>query len=150
MILDVAHTWGAVLLIDEADVFLEKRELHDIGRNALVSIFLRMLEYFQGVVFLTTNRVATFDEAFESRIHIGIRYGELDIKARKSIWKLFINKVRALPGVDVAEITEEDYSKLSTSLLTDERYRTLFSLFHLSFSIPSLPFIRRASDATSL
>ncbi|KAL8726754.1 MAG: hypothetical protein Q9181_005933, partial [Wetmoreana brouardii] len=40
-----------------ADVFLEQRESHDISRNALVSIFLRMSEYFQGILFLTTNRV---------------------------------------------------------------------------------------------
>ena len=46
-IIDIAHCWGALLLLDEADVFLEKRELHDISRNALVSIFLRMLEYFK-------------------------------------------------------------------------------------------------------
>lgn len=67
-ILDIAHTWRAVLLIDEADVFLEQREVRDVGRNALVSIFLRMLEYFQGIFFLTTNRVTTFAtlSAFES------------------------------------------------------------------------------------
>lgn len=64
-ILDIAHSWGAVLLLDEADVFLEKREVHDIHRNALVSIFLRLLEYFQGILFLTTNRVETFDDAFQ-------------------------------------------------------------------------------------
>lgn len=56
-ILDVCHAWGAILLLDEADVFLEKRNIHDIHRNALVSIFLRQLEYFQGILFLTTNRV---------------------------------------------------------------------------------------------
>ena len=66
-ILDIAHSWGAVLLLDEADVFLEKREVHDIHRNALVSIFLRLLEYFQGILFLTTNRVETFDDAFQVR-----------------------------------------------------------------------------------
>ena len=51
-ILDVAHVWGAVLLLDEADVFLERRSVHDLHRNALVSIFLRLLEYFQGILFL--------------------------------------------------------------------------------------------------
>jgi len=45
-ILDMASTWKAVLLIDEADVFLERRSLHDMGRNSLVSIFLRVLEYY--------------------------------------------------------------------------------------------------------
>jgi hypothetical protein len=56
-VLDICHAWGAILLLDEADVFLEKRNMHDIHRNALVSIFLRQLEYFQGILFLTTNRV---------------------------------------------------------------------------------------------
>ena len=72
-ILDVAHSWGAVLLLDEADVFLEARTAQDIHRNALVSIFLRVLEYFQGILFLTTNRVSSFDDAFQSRIHIALR-----------------------------------------------------------------------------
>lgn len=34
-ILDIAHSWGAILLLDEADVFMEKRSLHDIHRNSL-------------------------------------------------------------------------------------------------------------------
>ena len=59
-ILDLANRWQAVLLLDEADVFLEARTSQDLHRNALVSIFLRLLEYFQGILFLTTNRVATF------------------------------------------------------------------------------------------
>lgn len=50
--MDIAHSWGAVLLLDEADVFLEKRQHQDVHRNALVSIFLRLLEYFQGILFL--------------------------------------------------------------------------------------------------
>jgi SpoVK/Ycf46/Vps4 family AAA+-type ATPase len=92
-ILDIAHVWGAVLLLDEADVFLERRSVHDLQRNALVSIFLRLLEYFQGILFLTTNRVETFDEAFQSRIHIALRYNDLDRKAKKVIWKTFLGMV---------------------------------------------------------
>ncbi|KAK1062569.1 hypothetical protein LTR74_010149 [Friedmanniomyces endolithicus] len=113
-ILDVAHSWGAVLLLDEADVFLEKREVHDIQRNALVSIFLRMLEYFQGILFLTTNRVDTFDEAFQSRIHLPLRYSELTPKAKKAVWKLFLETVRKTDSADaVAEFTEHDLDALS-------------------------------------
>lgn len=51
-ILEIASVWDAVVLIDEADIFLEKRGDEDIKRNALVGIFLRLLEYHQGVLFL--------------------------------------------------------------------------------------------------
>ena len=116
-ILDVAHAWGAVLLLDEADVFLEARTTHDIHRNALVSIFLRLLEYFQGILFLTTNRVETFDDAFQSRIHVAIRYGELSIEARKAVFKMFIEKVRVLEGAKIMPFKESDYDALSRNAL---------------------------------
>ena len=112
-ILDIAHSWGAVLLLDEADVFLEKRTIQDIHRNALVSIFLRLLEYFQGLLFLTTNRVETFDDAFQSRIHVALRYGELTTKAKRSVWKMFLDKVQAKDGIDTAQFKEGDYDKLA-------------------------------------
>ena len=67
LILELSHKWDAVLLLDEADVFLQKRDNKDVMRNALVSIFLRQLEYFQGIMFLTTNRIADCDPAFESK-----------------------------------------------------------------------------------
>jgi hypothetical protein len=116
-ILDIAHAWGAVLLLDEADVFLEKRTIQDIHRNALVSIFLRLLEYFQGILFLTTNRVETFDDAFQSRIHIALRYGELSTKAKKAVFKMFIERVRVLEGVETMPFTEEDYNSLARNNL---------------------------------
>ncbi|KAH8891787.1 hypothetical protein GQ53DRAFT_794023 [Thozetella sp. PMI_491] len=112
-ILDICHAWGAILLLDEADVFLEKRNMHDIHRNALVSIFLRQLEYFQGILFLTTNRVETFDDAFQSRIHIALRYDNLDTRAKKAIFKIFIERVRLLEKIDLMPFTEEDYNTLS-------------------------------------
>lgn len=34
---NLAENWGAVMLIDEADVFLEKRHVADFKRNSLVS-----------------------------------------------------------------------------------------------------------------
>ncbi|KAF7946081.1 uncharacterized protein EAE97_005119 [Botrytis byssoidea] len=122
-ILDIAHAWGAVLLLDEADVFLEKRTIQDIHRNALVSIFLRLLEYFQGILFLTTNRVETFDDAFQSRIHIALRYGDLSPKAKKSVFKMFIERVRVLEGIDTMPFTEEDYNALARNNLNGRQIK---------------------------
>lgn len=114
-ILDICHAWGAILLLDEADVFLEKRNMHDLHRNALVSIFLRQLEYFQGILFLTTNRVETFDDAFQSRIHIALRYDPLDRNAKKTIFKMFVERARAQQKTKDAAIvfSEEDYDSLA-------------------------------------
>ncbi|KAI9170829.1 putative cell division cycle ATPase [Paramyrothecium foliicola] len=70
----LAHLWDCVLLLDEADVFLSQRSKQDMKRNALVSVFLRVLEYYNGLLFLTTNRVGTIDEAFKSRIHLSLYY----------------------------------------------------------------------------
>src|SRR5450755_1316672 len=67
-IFGLAKAWDAILLLDEADVFLAKRTHTDIVRNAFVSIFLRSIEYYQGILFLTSNRREEFDEAFQSRI----------------------------------------------------------------------------------
>jgi hypothetical protein len=89
-ILEMCTRWHSVLLLDEADVFLEQRSLHELERNKLVSIFLRVLEYFEGTMFLTTNRVQTFDQAFQSRIHISLDYQELSINSRRTVWSNFL------------------------------------------------------------
>ncbi|KAK3373167.1 AAA family ATPase [Lasiosphaeria ovina] len=99
--LDLASTWNAVLLIDEADVFLERRSLHDMERNGLVSIFLRTLEYYSGILFMTTNRVRTFDEAFKSRIHVPLKYDELPAESRFRVWKNFLGRIEG--GADISE-----------------------------------------------
>ncbi|KAH7629315.1 hypothetical protein B0T09DRAFT_265866 [Sordaria sp. MPI-SDFR-AT-0083] len=86
-IFDLAKRWDAVTLLDEADVLLCKRNSADMERNAIVGVFLRTLEYFQGVLFLTTNRKDDFDDAFKSRIHVTICYPELSEKAQSQIWE---------------------------------------------------------------
>jgi hypothetical protein len=80
-----------VLLLDEADVFLEERSINDLQRNSLVSIFLRSLEFYEGIIFLTSNRVGTFDEAFQSRIRVALRYEPLSVQSRRMIWSNFFN-----------------------------------------------------------
>jgi hypothetical protein len=124
-ILDIAHSWGAILLLDEADVFLEERSTRDIHRNALVSVFLRLLEYFQGILFLTTNRVETFDSAFVSRIHLSLRFQNLNTKARRTVWKLFIDRVKNQEGMKVDEITEADYNDLARKDVNGRQIKNL-------------------------
>ncbi|KAI1642236.1 putative AAA family ATPase [Daldinia loculata] len=90
MILETAAKWDAVLLLDECDVILAERSNDSLGRNSIVAIFLRLLEYYRGMLFMTTNRVEAMDPAFQSRIHLTIHYPVLDVPARRQIWERFI------------------------------------------------------------
>ncbi|KAJ4271439.1 hypothetical protein NW762_000141 [Fusarium torreyae] len=83
---ELGQRYGALVLLDEADVYLERRRSKDIARNGLVSVFLRALEYYRGVLFLTTNRVQSFDSAFLSRIHVALHYKNLSHEDRERIW----------------------------------------------------------------
>lgn len=78
--------WNAVLLIDEADIFLESRNFSDIMRNTIVAIFLNFLEHNKNIVFLTTNRLETIDAAVKSRINLIVTYLKLKEKDRYCIW----------------------------------------------------------------
>ncbi|KAF7341706.1 AAA domain-containing protein [Mycena sanguinolenta] len=91
-----------IVLIDKADVFLERRSVHDLERNAMVAVFLRHVEYYRGILFLTTNRVQAFDEAFLSRIHVALRFGELNEASRAQVRRAFV--ARAGVQMDDAQI----------------------------------------------
>ncbi|KIW24465.1 uncharacterized protein PV07_10176 [Cladophialophora immunda] len=93
-VLLLGSIWECVVLLDEADVFLEERQVTDLARNALVSVFLRVLEYYDGILILTTNRVGTFDEAFKSRVQLAIHYPALNSEDRFEIWCNFIDTLK--------------------------------------------------------
>ncbi len=103
-VLVIANSWEAVILLDEADIFMESRSKNDIKRNGMVSIFLRLLERHQGVMFLTTNRNADLDPAFRSRISIVIDYQPLDFDARKQVWKNLLSAASIHSSMEETDI----------------------------------------------
>ncbi|RSL61419.1 hypothetical protein CEP51_013638 [Fusarium floridanum] len=107
--LTCCQLWNAMLLLDEADVFMENRSSSNLQLNELVSIFLRQLEYYQGLLFLTTNRVSSIDPAFKSRLDLIMPYKELDWTARRKVWTNFIS---GLPQ-GAADLSEDDYDELA-------------------------------------
>ncbi|KAL3691880.1 hypothetical protein R1sor_005531 [Riccia sorocarpa] len=109
-VLDIAASWRAVLLLDEADVYLESRKISDVSRNAMTGVFLRLLEYYRGVLFLTTNRVMTFDEAFLSRISMFLNYKKLETAQRELVWRKLLARA-LIPDVTdslISELAEVD------------------------------------------
>ncbi|KAJ9602076.1 hypothetical protein H2200_013436 [Cladophialophora chaetospira] len=107
-ILQYATIWKAVVLLDEADVFLEGRS-EAVGvataHNALVAVFLKQLEYFSGIVFLTSNRVIVFDRAMKSRIHLALEYQAPDAEMRRRIW---MGCLSAIPADEIDLDIDED------------------------------------------
>lgn len=91
-----AQRWGAVMLIDEADVYIKRRD-DNIAANAVVGVFLRVLEYFNGLLFLTTNRVNDIDEAIVSRCIALIKYYPPGLEDRRRIWAVMTEQF----GLDV-------------------------------------------------
>ncbi|MGO9135391.1 MAG: ATP-binding protein [Methylovirgula sp.] len=90
-VLTRAQRWGAVMLIDEADVYIKKRD-DNIATNAVVGVFLRVLEYFNGLLFMTTNRVDDIDEAIVSRCIAMIKFNPPTPDARRRIWEVMTDQ----------------------------------------------------------
>ncbi|KAF1963459.1 P-loop containing nucleoside triphosphate hydrolase protein [Byssothecium circinans] len=127
-IFQIASHWNAILLLDEADVYLERRSSQDLLRNSLVTVFLRKLEYLNGIMFLTTNRVTEFDEAILSRIHLMMRYDELSSYARKQIWGHFLSRSDTSYGPP--DILDEELERLVTSKLNGRQIKNVVSTAH--------------------
>ncbi|KAK4207871.1 aaa family atpase protein [Rhypophila decipiens] len=124
----LAHKWGCVLLLDEADVFLAKRDQRDVVRNGLVSVFLRILEYYSGILFLTTNRVGAIDDAFRSRLHLQLYYPKL---TKSQTNKIFIKNFEQVEAINQDRIRHGlpifEYSRHQKKILSwaEKNFNTL-------------------------
>jgi AAA+ superfamily predicted ATPase len=107
-ILKRASRWGAILLMDEADVYIQERG-KDIVQNAIVGVFLRLLEYYRGVLFMTSNRGEEIDDAILSRATAWIKYKLPTKELLQNLWKVL--------GVQYkAKFKPVDYTDLVTTL----------------------------------
>lgn len=145
----LAERWHALLLLDEADIYLEQRKSKNLVHNGIVSgkvpfllrtwiderhlvherpfmlqptvhttadaakVFLRMIEYYHGILFLTTNRIESFDRAFISRIHLSIYYPPLTQSSRRQLLYTFLKQTseqsaEALSSTGVLEKLAEE------------------------------------------
>ncbi|KAL8860659.1 MAG: hypothetical protein Q9178_003012 [Gyalolechia marmorata] len=92
---DLAKAWDALILIDEADIFLTWRQPDNLDRNILVETFLRTIESFSGLLFLTTNRIGLLDLAINSRIDIAIHFKEFDFESQKKLWLQYFELINS-------------------------------------------------------
>lgn len=119
--LELCRLWNAMLLLDEADVFLGARLDDSLNRNELVSIFLTKLEYYQGILFLTTNRFSRIDYAFQSRVDLFLPYHDLDARSRRQVWTNFFEHF----GRDKFDVSDDDLERLSQLPLNGREIKNL-------------------------
>lgn len=104
-ILQRAARWDSILLLDEADVYIRCRD-NDVQHNAIVAEFLRTLEYFNGLLFMTTNRVNDVDDAILSRCIALIKYESPSKEDATRLWKSLGEQFHAeLPDSLVERLT---------------------------------------------
>lgn len=106
LVLNRASRWKAILLIDEADVYIHERG-SDIQQNAIVGVFLRVLEYYKGVLFMTSNKATIIDDAILSRATAWIKYDKPNKDELIKMWNILADNYQVnLGDADVAEIVK--------------------------------------------
>ena len=92
------------------------------------SSVLRKLEYYQGIVFLITNRVNQIDDAIASRIYLPLKYKSLGLDSRKGIWESFLKKAVTKKGgacysrEDLDFLAKKDLNGRQVSVRADYLY----------------------------
>ena len=74
-------------------------------------------------MFLTTNRIGSFDEAFKSRIHLAVMYPALSPASRKSLWETFLRK--ASPGSSLGWLDPESLERISSVDLNGRQIKNI-------------------------
>jgi hypothetical protein len=97
--------WDSIVLLDEADIFLEQRCRQNIFCNVMVGVSLKLLEYHNSTTFLTMDCVFTFDPAIRSRISIAIKYRPLKRLTKKRVWQQLLDMINAkISETDLNEV----------------------------------------------
>lgn len=107
-----ATKWNAILLIDEADVYIHERG-KDMKQNAVVGVFLMALEYFQGILFMTTNRATVVDDAIISRMTAHIRYTVPEGPDRNKLWHILSKQYEVEMSEEMISKAVEQFPKVS-------------------------------------
>ncbi|KAJ5161042.1 hypothetical protein N7492_006434 [Penicillium capsulatum] len=127
-IFTIAKHFNAVLLLDEADAFMEARTSYHDNHNRLVTVFLRKLEYYEGILFLTTNRMIQFDEAIINRTHLTIKYQGLTRDFRREVWKNLLSKAQTIQGPAI--VGDDELQLLENFPLNGREIKNLLSIGH--------------------
>ena len=108
-VFEIAAKKDCILLLDEVDAFISSRSKGgnhmDAQHNREVSLFLRLIENFEGVAIFTTNLPGTLDFALKRRISIKLEFQKPNLSMRKKLWETLIPEGLPLsPDIDFEEL----------------------------------------------
>jgi len=86
------------------------------------------LEYYQGVLFLTTNRIGTMDVAFQSRIQVAIEYDALAPKARSKVWRGLLDSRSSTIDQSSLQNIRQKVDTLANSNLNGRQIRNVLNI----------------------
>lgn len=107
-----ASRWKAIILLDESDVYISKRGAN-LTANAIVGVFLRVLEYQNTVLFMTTNLPESVDDAIASRCIARIDYSVPPREDLKQIWRTLADNAGMKISDGTIETAVENYPRMS-------------------------------------
>lgn len=131
-VMRIAESWDAIILLDEVDVFAINRIGASIERNAMTAIFLRMLERYNGIMFMTTNLKDNLDPAFISRATATIKYAELTAMDRESIWLNILKKAESLNEITIDPTV---YDSIKEHAMINLNGRTIKNTIRLAYCL---------------
>ena len=91
--LQLAGKWGCLALLDEGDALVEQRKQGQFLLNSMTGVLLRLLENFEGSLFINSNRVASFDPAALSRVTLAVKFTPLTEAGMQQVWRNTIARV---------------------------------------------------------
>lgn len=141
-ILDNVAKWNGILLLNRCDILLTLRAEFDKWKDEFISLFLRILDYYPGVVFITANSVKNMDPDFQSRIHVSIAYPELTAASRRRIWA---NCFRNLEYK--SEISDGDLDSLAEAKIDGKQIENISKMSFLMASSKGVPLKKEFVDA---
>lgn len=93
-LLSRAEELDVILLLDEGDSLLARRSevksSNDRHANMETNYLLQRLEYYQGIVLVTTNSGSNIDPAFQRRMDAMVSFAPPQPRERLAIWRLHL------------------------------------------------------------
>jgi hypothetical protein len=146
----IAGERHAILLFDEADTLFARRtevkDAHDRYANADTNHLLALVETYQGIAVLCTNRRGDVDPSFVRRLRHIIDYPQPGTAQRAALWRSALNALdaealrRIAPVIDdLARSVDVSGAQIKSSLVTAafaaRRADEAFNIKHVAFGL---------------